>query len=102
MTDIWQLLANGFAQVTGILLVLACAVLWLRRRTPWLLLALLAQLSAMLCRLLFSLSTTVFADVPALRVVWPLASCLFAIGLLGHAWFETLAIVSDGVQESRP
>ena len=101
MNDIWQVLCTGFGQAAGIVLMIASLVLWSRRRTPWLLLALIGQIIAMACRLLFVLSPSVLAEVPVLRLLWPLASCLFALGLLCHAWFENVATPAAGGQEFR-
>jgi Na+-transporting NADH:ubiquinone oxidoreductase subunit NqrB len=101
VNDIWQILGNGLGQVAGIALLIAILVLWSRRRTPWLSLALTGQIVAMSCRLLFALSPSVLAEIPLLRVVWPLASCLFALGLLGHAWFENAAPSAADARESR-
>jgi Na+-transporting NADH:ubiquinone oxidoreductase subunit NqrB len=101
VNDIWQVLGNGLGQVASIVLLIATVVLWSRRRTVWLALALAGQLIAMTCRLLFALSPMVLTEVPILRVVWPLASCLFALGLLGHAWFENAATPAAGAQEAR-
>ena len=101
MNDLLQVRGNGLGQITGVVLLVACAVLWLRRRTPWLVLALVGQIIAMLCRLLFSLSPSVLAEIPLFRVIWPLGSCLFALGLLGHAWFENAATSAVVGQEPR-
>jgi Na+-transporting NADH:ubiquinone oxidoreductase subunit NqrB len=101
MNDIWQVLGNGLGQITGVVLLVACAVLWLRRRTPWLLLALIGQIIAMMCRLLFSLSPSVLTEMPVFRIIWPLGSCLFALGLLAHAWFENTATSAVDGQEPR-
>jgi Na+-transporting NADH:ubiquinone oxidoreductase subunit NqrB len=101
MNDLWQMLGNGLGQVTSVMLLVACAVLWLRRRTPWLLLALVGQIVAMLCRLLFALSPAVLVEIPVFRVIWPLGSCLFALGLLGHACFENAAASAAAGEESR-
>jgi hypothetical protein len=101
VNDIWQFLGTGLGQITGVVLLVACAMLWLRRRTPWLLLALSGQIIAMMCRLLFSLSPTVLTEIPVFRIIWPLGSCLFALGLLGHAWFENAAPSAADAQESR-
>jgi Na+-transporting NADH:ubiquinone oxidoreductase subunit NqrB len=100
VNDIWQVLSNGLGQVAGIALLLASVVLWSRRHTPWLLVALIGQLIAMACRLLFTLSPSMLTEVPILRVIWPLGSCVFALGLLGHAWLENAA-PSAAARESR-
>jgi Na+-transporting NADH:ubiquinone oxidoreductase subunit NqrB len=101
VNDIWQVLGNGLGQVAGIALLIASVVLWSRRRTPWLLLALIGQLIAMACRLLFAVSPSVLTEVPVLRVVWPLGACVFALGLLAHACFENAAASAAAGQESR-
>jgi Na+-transporting NADH:ubiquinone oxidoreductase subunit NqrB len=101
VNDIWQVLGNGLGQVAGIALLIASLVLWSRRRTPWLLVALVGQLIAMACRLLFAVSPSVLAEVPILRVIWPLGSCVFALGLLAHACFENAPASAAAGQESR-
>jgi Na+-transporting NADH:ubiquinone oxidoreductase subunit NqrB len=98
MNDIWQSLGNVISLATGVLLLFACGVLWMRRHTSfWLLLALIGQALSVLCRLAFAVSPATFAAVPIVRLIWPLAAGLFAVGLLGYAWFEVAALPSTGV-----
>jgi len=87
--DIMQQLANGLSEIASIGVVIACAVLWMRRRATWILIALIGELGSLACRLALVLSPKLFMDWQFLRVLWPLNACIFAIGLLGYAWFET-------------
>ena len=68
MMNMWQGLANGISLLTGILVLLACGVLWMRRHTSlWLLLALIGQIGSMLCRLVFAVSPSTLTSVPLMR-----------------------------------
>jgi len=87
--DFFQQIGNTLSEVASIGVVLACAVLWLRRRSGWLLLALIGELGSFACRIGLMLAPKLYSDMPLLRVLWPLNACIFAIGLLGYAWFET-------------
>jgi hypothetical protein len=81
-------LANIFSVLTGLLVLGACVLLWLRDKTSsWVLLALAGQAVSVLCR--FALFVPdVFTQFPPLRLVWPVAALVFAVGLAGYAWTE--------------
>ncbi len=89
MDNMLQQFANFLSEVASVLVVLACVVLYMRRRSNWIMLALIGELGALACRLVLVLSPKAYMDMPFLRVLWPLNACIFAIGLLGYAWFET-------------
>ena len=89
MNDIVTHLQVGLSQIAMIAVVIALAVLWLRKRSGWALLALLGELGALACNLAFVLAPAAFANFPAMRVAWSLNACIFAFGLLGYAWSET-------------
>ena len=80
-------IANLISVATGLLVLGACGLFWLRSKTMWVLLALAGQAVSVLCRLLLFVPD-VFTQVPAIRLVWPLGALVFAIGLAGHAWTE--------------
>jgi hypothetical protein len=80
-------LASLFSLATGLLVLGACVLFWLRSKTTWVLLALAGQGVSMLCRLLLFVPD-VFTQFPIIRFVWPLGALVFAIGLAGHAWSE--------------
>ena len=80
-------IANLISVVTGLLVLGACVLFWLRSRTTWVLLALAGQAVSVLCRLLLFVPD-VFAQFPAMRLIWPIGAFVFAIGLAGHAWTE--------------
>ena len=80
-------LANLISVATGLLVLGACALFWLRSKTTWVLLALAGQAVSVLCRLLLFVPE-LFTQFPAIRLVWPLGALVFAIGLAGHAWTE--------------
>jgi Na+-transporting NADH:ubiquinone oxidoreductase subunit NqrB len=81
-------IANSIAQLASIAVVTACTIVWLRRRSAWILLALLGELTSMCCSLAFTLSPTTL-DITFVRLLWPLSAGIFALGLLGYAWFDT-------------
>lgn len=93
--DIFQQIANGLSELANVAVVLACAVLWMRRRSSWILIALIGELGTLACHLFFRLSPTLAGQMQFLRVLWPLNACIFAIGLLGYAWFETTPRAAD-------
>jgi len=80
-------LANIFSVLTGLLVLAACVLLWLRRPTSWVLLALAGQCVSVLCRLALFVPD-VYAQFPALRFIWPIGAFLFGVGLAGYAWTE--------------
>jgi Na+-transporting NADH:ubiquinone oxidoreductase subunit NqrB len=96
MNDFTQSFSAILGALASVALLLACAVLWARRQTPWTLVALIGSVGSMLCRLVLGLSPTTYASLTPLHLLWPLMSCVLAIGLLGHAWFETSGKRSDG------
>ena len=89
MNGLFQQLANGLGQIAGILTLLACAVLYMRLRSTWIMIALIGEAGSLACRLVLMLSPQTFRDMQFLSVLWPLNACIFAIGLLGYAWFES-------------
>lgn len=80
-------IANLISIATGVLVLGACVLFWLRGKSTWVLLALAGQAVSVFCRLLLFVPD-VFTQVPAIRFVWPLGALVFAIGLAGHAWTE--------------
>ena len=80
-------IANLISVLTGLLVLAACVLLWLRSQTPWTSLALAGQAVSVLCRLALFVPDA-FAQFPVLRLVWPGGAFVFAVGLAGHAWTE--------------
>ena len=80
-------LANLISVITGLLVLGACVLLWLRSKTSWVLLALAGQTVSVLCRLILFVPD-VFKQFPELRLVWPMGAFVFALGLAGYAWTE--------------
>jgi hypothetical protein len=74
----------GFA--TTLLLLLACILLWLSSRSPWMMVASIAQGVVVLCHLVLTMDSAVYARNEALRLGWPIAGITFAIALTGYAW----------------
>ena len=89
-------IANLISVLTGLLVLAACVLLWLRNKTSWVLLALAGQTVSVLCRLVLFVPEA-FAQFPALRLVWPLGAFVFAVGLAGHAWTQY-----EAAQQARP
>ncbi len=81
--------ASMVGQLATLALMAATVLLWLRRRTPWLLVAMVGAVASMLCRALVGIAPSLYAEQQALRMFWPLASLVFAVGLLCHALIET-------------
>jgi hypothetical protein len=80
-------IANLISVATGLLVLGACVLFWLRSKTTWVLLALAGQAVSVLCRLLLFVPD-VFVQFPLVRMVWPSGAFVFALGLAGHAWTE--------------
>jgi hypothetical protein len=80
-------LANILSVVTGLIVLGACVLLWLRSKTSWVLLALAGQAVSVLCRLMLFVPD-VFKQFPEIRLVWPAGAFVFAVGLAGYAWTE--------------
>jgi len=80
-------IANLVSVATGLLVLGACVLFWIRAKSAWALLALAGQAVAVACRLLLFIPD-VFVQFPPLRFVWPAGALVFAVGLAGHAWAE--------------
>ncbi len=85
-------LANIMGQLAGILVLVASIALWLKWRSPWLLVAMIAQVFSTLCRVVLMLSPGLYTQTPALQLLWPLASAAFGVGLLCHALLEAPSV----------
>jgi len=81
-------LASILSVLTGLLVLGACVLLWIRDKTSsWVLLALAGQGVSVLCRFALFVPDA-FTQFPPLRLVWPVAAFVFAVGLAGYAWTE--------------
>ncbi|HST28445.1 MAG TPA: hypothetical protein VLK26_08775 [Rudaea sp.] len=80
-------IANLISVVTGLLVLGACILLWLRYQTQWVLLALAGQIVSVLCRFVLFVPGA-YMQYPVIRIVWPAGSLIFAIGLAGFAWTQ--------------
>ena len=81
-------LANILSVLTGLLVLGACVLFWVRDKTStWALLALAGQAVSVLCRFVLFVPDA-FTQFPPLRLVWPIAALVFAVGLAGFAWTE--------------
>ncbi len=87
-------LVNTLGQLAGILILAASIVLWVRRRTPWLLVAMIAQIVGMACRVVLTLSQSLYTQMSFLHLLWPLAAGVFGAALLCHALLETTTVPS--------
>lgn len=80
-------IANLVSVLTGLIVLGACVLLWLRNQTLWMSLALAGQAVSVLCRFVLFVPNA-YAQYPIIRIVWPLGALVFAIGLAGHAWTQ--------------
>ena len=80
-------IASLITVVTGLLVLGACALLWLRYKTSWVLLALVGQIVSVLCRFVLFVPNA-YTEFPIIQLVWPAGALIFAIGLAGHAWTQ--------------
>lgn len=85
--DPYVVLMVGLAALwlSGPLIVAALVVLWVKSRSPWLLLALLGTCLSYGVRAGFSIAPSVSGGSSIAEVVLPIAALMFAIGLLGFA-----------------
>jgi hypothetical protein len=81
-------IANLFSIVPTLLVLTACALLWLHHKTVWTVLMFAGEGVSLALHVLLILPGLVghlpFND-PLFRIVWPCAAIVFAVGLLGHA-----------------
>jgi hypothetical protein len=89
-------LVNILGQVGGIVILVAIIALWSRRRTTWLLVAMLAEVVSMGCRAVVTLAPALYVQMTGLHIVWALASLMFGVGLLCHALIELPAVAPAG------
>jgi hypothetical protein len=89
-------LVNILGQVGGIVILVAIIALWSRRRTTWLLVAMLAEVVSMGCRAVVTLVPALYVQMTGLHIVWALASLMFGVGLLCHALIELPAVAPAG------
>lgn len=80
-------ITNLVSVLTGLLVLGACALLWLRYQTTWVLLALAGQIVSVLCRFVLFVPNA-YMQFPIIRLVWPAGALVFAVGLAGHAWTQ--------------
>jgi hypothetical protein len=90
-------LVNILSQIGGIVILIAIIALWFRRRTLWLLVAMLAEVVSMGCRAVVTLAPALYMQLTALHVVWALASLMFGVGLLCHALIEIPAAPAPAI-----
>jgi len=102
MDNMMQQFATFLSEVASVLVVLACVVLYMRRRSNWIMLALIGEIGALVCRLVLAVEPKLFMELGFLRVLWPLSACVFATGLLGYAWFDTTDRANDTPQGTQP
>lgn len=94
-------LFNVLSMLTGILVLAACVLLWLRHGTLWTGLALAGQVIGFVSRIVLFVPD-LLREFPALQMVWPVGAMLFALGLVGHAWTEYEAFKQSGNQGANP
>ena len=88
MSDPLQHVQMALSQLAGLLVVIACVVLWVRRRSGWILLALIGECASLACSLAFSLAPHAFQNTRYLFLLWPLNALIFGAGLLGYACLD--------------
>jgi len=80
--------ANIASWLTSFVVLAACVMLWAHRKNVWALLALGGEAAVIGCHLFLLLTPNAFSEFPPLRVLWPAAGLMFAVGLAGYAWNE--------------
>jgi hypothetical protein len=84
-----QILQVTGSVLSGVLVLAALILLWLKSQSPWLLIAVMAEGISLLFRLAYSVAAAVFATTPMILLVWPITGLLVAAGLLGYAVAES-------------
>lgn len=81
-------ITNLLSIVPSLLIITACALLWLQHKSVWTVLMLAGEGVSVVLHMLLLLPGVMrelpFQD-PLFRMIWPCAAIVFAIGLLGHA-----------------
>ncbi len=81
-------IANLFSILPGLLILTACALLWLQHKSVWTVLMLAGEGVSIVLRVLLLLpgmAGQLPLQDPMFRMIWPCAAIVFAVGLLGHA-----------------
>jgi hypothetical protein len=84
-----QILQVAGSVLSGVIVLAALILLWLKSQSPWLLVAVMAEGISLLFRLAYSVAAAVFATTPMIVLVWPITGLLVAAGLLGYAVAES-------------
>jgi hypothetical protein len=84
-----QILQEAGSVLSGVIVLAALILLWLKSQSPWLLVAVMAEGISLLFRLAYSVAAAVFATTPMIVLVWPITGLLVAAGLLGYAVAES-------------
>jgi len=81
-------IANLLSIVPSLLILTACALLWLQHKSVWTVLMLAGEGVSVVLHVLLLLPG-VMHELPfqdsLFRLIWPCAAIVFAVGLLGHA-----------------
>ena len=79
------LLSSLPSVLIAVLLLVAMFMLWDKDRSPWLVLAIAAEIVSLGLHALLLLMPDAMRTTTVLFTVWPLAGILFAVGLFGYA-----------------
>jgi hypothetical protein len=71
--------------IVSLMVIAALALLWRSSRSIWLVVAILAELLALVFRGTYSLMPELARSMPMLFTLWSLSALVFAVGLLGYA-----------------
>jgi len=69
----------------AVLVLIAMFVLWDKDRSPWLILAIAAEIASLCLHALLMIVPDAIGTMKIVFLLWPLAGLLFAGGLLGYA-----------------
>lgn len=87
--ELFQQVVAMLSGLGGVLVAVALFLLWRVSRSPWLIVALVAELISLGFRALMFVAPELMQSMPLLYSLWSLCAIITAIGLLGYAINET-------------
>jgi hypothetical protein len=84
-----MLLQGTASTLGGVMIVVALFLLWTKSKSPWLLLALVAEGVSLLFRLVYMVGASLLGMTSLFALIWQAAGLFVAAGLLGYALDET-------------
>jgi hypothetical protein len=71
--------------IVSLMVIAALALLWRASRSIWLVVAIVAELVALVFRGAYAFMPDLARTIPMMYTIWSLSAFVFAVGLLGYA-----------------